>query len=151
MPEAGRRYREGGELDVWVLVVDAFLERPHGVLGRNRFAADLVGNLEAEEHVLGARRQRLGRCTSCAQGVSKIHTRHRKQRQGRGRRTDLLVKGIVGRPPAGHRGELLHTSRAVLECWFAAAWVAGSGGLLVVGAWKAEDGGGLTRRGCLSK
>jgi hypothetical protein len=133
MAGAGRRYREGGELDVWVLVVDAFLERAHGVLGRNRLAADLVGNLEAEEHVLGARRQRLGRCSSCAHRVSKRHSRNGKQRQGP--RTDLLVKRIAGRPPACHRGKLLHTNPAGLSqllgcccpgCWFHRAACRGS-------------------------
>ena len=46
-------------------MVDPAFERSHGVLGSNGLAADLVGNLEAEEHVLGACWQRLGRRTSC--------------------------------------------------------------------------------------
>jgi len=48
-------------------VADPAFECSHGVLGSNGLAADLVGNLEAEEHVLGSCWQRLGRCTSCMQ------------------------------------------------------------------------------------
>jgi hypothetical protein len=76
------------------------------------------------------------------------YTGNRDRDRDRGHRTDLLVKGIVGGPPACHRGKHSHTSPSVLGCWFA-GWVAGSAGLLVVGT--AGDRGGAARRGCLSK
>lgn len=41
-------YVEGAQLCIWILVVDALLERAHGLLGLDSLGANDIGDLEVE-------------------------------------------------------------------------------------------------------
>lgn len=50
----GPRYAESAELGVWVLVADAPLEGPHGLLGGDGLGPNDIGNFEIQGDVLSA-------------------------------------------------------------------------------------------------
>lgn len=47
-------YFESGKLNIWIFVVDSPLQRSHGLLGNNRLASYLIGDLQIQKHVLAA-------------------------------------------------------------------------------------------------
>src|SRR4051812_36164543 len=59
-------YIQGAQLGVWVLVVDALLERAHRLFWLHRLGSNDIGYLEVESNILTATRKHNGVSHTCS-------------------------------------------------------------------------------------